>query len=958
MKNGILSVFLFFVFFIALATVVSAGEAIKIGTGLDPATYGGRVVWADNSGSIHLYDLAAKQNIAISYLHASYPAIFGNKLAWHDENSGTPRIAIYDIPTADIYYVPQDVDAYSKPAIYGDRVVWGANGNVYEFDIPTLIQTRIASGNDPDIYGDNIAYAYEDRDGSGIAVYDMATKTTAKVPYFGVLGNPHIYGDKVIFSDSNTRWGNIVMYDLITKKVKVVTSDSTYSGDPENPDCGCDTGFHNEIYGDRIVYAKVTDDCLGKPGVYDYNITTGQSTLIYGVGNYVGTTPDISQNMVVWGYRDAYGAEASAGDIYAYEMSIPEPVATKKIAIIPARFSDTTSSVLIEDLKKRADLVVDYYNKQSYGKEHITYDIIQSNDADGWFTLPDTTQDFTKADKKIPYWEEALTLAKIEYIYTKLPVNKNSTISVVGYDTALVVFPTDFTPHAYSPGYAAVTANGCYGEWVHELGHTLYGLQDKAGNEPTEGDIGYWGIMGLGCKYNPPIPVIGFDRNKAGWLKYKDIRESDIGDSGNEYTISYLDDSALQNEGLLRLSTTSSKDNKYFIFEGRRIFDGVTPDPLIDTDYPLFYGADKGIVIYDVDGSDKIWRETAFEIWDQFNLLSHYQNTLNNEVTVSPGKSKLFACGLLKATCLSEGDKLKLKIEHFLKPINIKIWSITTARPLFNNLLSAPENSNLDVDLHIITSDGRRIGMDYPNDTYYNEIEGAVTSGNVLGGGPEWITVPEDINATAYVTLSPDLKTLILSDNSSTVEVSSTLTVYDENGNTKISEPISINITSENFEDQYPISLVDSNSTSSITNILSTSGTTWINWTWNNPTDPAFNHTEVYLDDTFKISTSTEYFNATDLQPETSYTLGTRMVDNFGNVSQTWVNSTVKTGKSSSSDGSSGGSGSSGRSGGGGAGGSPEPQSNVEAKELSQAFVTSGKSVKFDFPMNATPYPL
>src|SRR5665811_1629327 len=47
---------------------------------------------------------------------------------------------------------------------------------------------------------------------------------------------------------------------------------------------------------------------------------------------------------------------------------------------------------------------------------------------------------------------------------------------------------------------------------------------------------------------------------------------------------------------------------------------------------------------------------------------------------------------------------------------------------------------------------------------------------------------------------------------------------------------------------------------------------------------------------------------------------------------------------------SSGGSSSSG----GGGGGSPEPASNVEVKELSQTFITSGKPVKFDFPMNAT----
>ncbi len=59
---------------------------------------------------------------------------------------------------------------------------------------------------------------------------------------------------------------------------------------------------------------------------------------------------------------------------------------------------------------------------------------------------------------------------------------------------------------------------------------------------------------------------------------------------------------------------------------------------------------------------------------------------------------------------------------------------------------------------------------------------------------------------------------------------------------------------------------------------------------------------------------------------------------------------------SGSSDSNSGGSShSSGGSSGGSAGGSPEPQNNVEAKEISQTFVNSGKTVKFDFPRNSTP---
>jgi len=56
---------------------------------------------------------------------------------------------------------------------------------------------------------------------------------------------------------------------------------------------------------------------------------------------------------------------------------------------------------------------------------------------------------------------------------------------------------------------------------------------------------------------------------------------------------------------------------------------------------------------------------------------------------------------------------------------------------------------------------------------------------------------------------------------------------------------------------------------------------------------------------------------------------------------------------SSSSGSSSSGSSSSGSSGG--AGGSPELQSNVAAKEISQTSITYGNSVNFNFPQNATP---
>jgi PGF-pre-PGF domain-containing protein len=100
--------------------------------------------------------------------------------------------------------------------------------------------------------------------------------------------------------------------------------------------------------------------------------------------------------------------------------------------------------------------------------------------------------------------------------------------------------------------------------------------------------------------------------------------------------------------------------------------------------------------------------------------------------------------------------------------------------------------------------------------------------------------------------------------------------------------------------------------------------------------------------------------DSTDVSPVYTYTTpGTYTVNlTAGNANGTSLKTaqiTVLETSSSSSESSGGSShSSSGSSDGGGAGGSPEPAKNVQVKELSQAFVTNEKSVKFDFPKNAT----
>ena len=85
-----------------------------------------------------------------------------------------------------------------------------------------------------------------------------------------------------------------------------------------------------------------------------------------------------------------------------------------------------------------------------------------------------------------------------------------------------------------------------------------------------------------------------------------------------------------------------------------------------------------------------------------------------------------------------------------------------------------------------------------------------------------------------------------------------------------------------------------------------------------------------------------------------TYTVNLKVSNGNGTASKNATITVLKDSSTSGGSSSSGSSRSSGGSGGGGAGGSPEPQNNVETKEISQTFVTSGNPAKFDFPRNAT----
>lgn len=103
-------------------------------------------------------------------------------------------------------------------------------------------------------------------------------------------------------------------------------------------------------------------------------------------------------------------------------------------------------------------------------------------------------------------------------------------------------------------------------------------------------------------------------------------------------------------------------------------------------------------------------------------------------------------------------------------------------------------------------------------------------------------------------------------------------------------------------EGPQPFALVitanfDSEPPSSIANLNATNGSTWINWTWTNPSDADFNYTMIYIDGEFQtnVSNPTNFYNATNLAYNISHEISIRTVDIYGNVNQTWKNHTAFT---------------------------------------------------------------
>jgi hypothetical protein len=176
----------------------------------------------------------------------------------------------------------------------------------------------------------------------------------------------------------------------------------------------------------------------------------------------------------------------------------------------------------------------------------------------------------------------------------------------------------------------------------------------------------------------------------------------------------------------------------------------------------------------------------------------------------------------------------------------------------------------------------------------------AVTNLNNQSSGPTWIYW-NWTNPTA-----PDFyQTIIYIDGTNVANLTAPINYYNATG---LSSLTNYTIIINTMDTDINVNTTNVNNTAitkaapdltppmAVTNLANkSSGTDWIYWNWTNPADVDFFEAIIYINGTNIANTSNNYYNATGLNPSSSYIIKVLTMDNSGNINTTNVNSTAVT---------------------------------------------------------------
>jgi beta propeller repeat protein len=282
-----------------------------------PAIYGDRIVWHDyrnGNADIYMYDLSmsTESQITTDTAYQGYSAFYGDKIVWQDDRNGWNNydIYMYDISTSTETQITTNTAWQEYPAINGDRIVWqdSRNGNkdIYMYDLSTSTETQITTVSSsefyPAIYSDKIVWADWRNGNADIYMYDLSTSTESQITTNTAWQNhPAIYDDKIVWGDGRNGNHDIYMYDLSTSTESQITTNTEVQMIPA-------------IYGDNIVWH---DSRNGNYDIYMYDLSTStESQLTTNTAHQM--FPAVYGDSIVWqdfrnGNLDIYMMDLTGG---------------------------------------------------------------------------------------------------------------------------------------------------------------------------------------------------------------------------------------------------------------------------------------------------------------------------------------------------------------------------------------------------------------------------------------------------------------------------------------------------------------------------------------------------------------------------------------------------------------------------------------------------------------------
>ena len=462
------------------------------------------------------------------------------------------------------------------------------------------------------------------------------------------------------------------------------------------------------------------------------------------------------------------------GVLYEPQSGVPEDLAYR-VGYIPVQYKDDgiptqpdrSPDRSMAELEERAEMVEQYFFDQSYGSVEIVSEFLADERIEldyAWHEYcieePDNWRYYVIRD--------ALDKAGVLPLHLKDREPTNWTEPVEGYGAILVLVP-DANSSAFAMPATPVSENypeilnlayledqHPYATWAHEIGHAMFKWFDYYTSEDyiwTRGRTTRWGLMGGGITMNPAAQVMSYNKVEAGWLEFTDLESDQYG----TYQVDYLHELGLGGT-VYRYSPKQSASDlakvDHFIIEGRnpdlesdnlgidphRSKSELSPEHGITLYYQL--GRSRTINGYDVSG-DYLYKAPS----QLTGIASSSVYESYRRVTLPPGNN--YQCDLneVEFSVEENGGGLELEVLPY-SPANRQVIALLGA---FADWLHLHDSASLDyeleqefdLDLRVKTADGKIVGMCYQSGDYVSEIAGARASGNVGGGGPEWISLPE-----------------------------------------------------------------------------------------------------------------------------------------------------------------------------------------------------------------------